>query len=182
MSDAELAVGIQRGVGEPVEQELVRRFRRRVVLFAQRHTRDPALAEDIAQDVMAKVLEKLRAAEVSDPACIGSFILGTARWTVHSVRRRSRRAAEVHQAAHAEQPCATEQTPALDLERLSAALADLPERERAVVVMSFLEDRDAQEIAQAFSLTPGNVRVIRHRAIARLSRSLGSPLGEEEGA
>ncbi|MGE0322588.1 MAG: RNA polymerase sigma factor [Polyangiaceae bacterium] len=172
LSDSELARRIQQGAAQDLEQELVQRFRRRVVLFAQRHTRDAALSEDIAQDVMTKVLEKLRAGEVEEPERIGSFILGTARWTVHSARRRERRAVEVHEAARAESVQHIEQAPALESQRLAAALAELSERDRAVIVMSFLEDRSAQEIADAFTLTPGNVRVIRHRAIMQLGRTL----------
>jgi RNA polymerase sigma-70 factor (ECF subfamily) len=37
-----------------------------------------------------------------------------------------------------------------------------------VVLATFLEDRDADEIGSTLSLTAGNVRVIRHRALARL--------------
>lgn len=172
LSDADLARGIRQGEAEAYEQELVRRFRRRVVLFSLRHTRDSTLAEDVAQDVMTKVLEKLRNGEVSEPERIGSFILGTARWTIHSVRRSARRASVVHEAAMAAGSQSVEQAPSLDSERLANALAELPERERAILVMSFLEDQSAQEIAEAFSLTPGNVRVIRHRAISRLGRVL----------
>jgi RNA polymerase sigma-70 factor (ECF subfamily) len=33
---------------------------------------------------------------------------------------------------------------------------------------TFVEDRDADEIGAAFAISAGNVRVIRHRALARL--------------
>ena len=36
------------------------------------------------------------------------------------------------------------------------------------MLATFLEDRDADEIGKALELSPGNVRVIRHRALARL--------------
>ena len=61
----------------------------------------------------------------------------------------------------------------LAVDRLAEALGALPERERAVVILSFRDDRSAQEIGEAFGLRPGHVRVIRHRAIARLATLMG---------
>jgi RNA polymerase sigma-70 factor (ECF subfamily) len=58
--------------------------------------------------------------------------------------------------------------PCVDRLRLERCLRSLEPRERVVVTMTFAEDRTAEEIGQALSLTTGNVRVIRHRALARL--------------
>jgi len=52
--------------------------------------------------------------------------------------------------------------------RLEGCLRGLEARELVVVTMTFAEDRTAEEISEALSLTAGNVRVIRHRALARL--------------
>ncbi len=173
VSDGEVARAVMDGVGEAAESALVRRFARRVFLYGMRHLGDEARADDLAQDVMTAVLERLRAGEVREPDRIGSFVLGTARWMTRDARRRERRAAEVAMAAAREQDELVAPREALDLERLSEALAALPERERAVVVLSFQEGSSAQEIGESFGLQPGNVRVIRHRAIARLARLMG---------
>jgi DNA-directed RNA polymerase specialized sigma24 family protein len=34
--------------------------------------------------------------------------------------------------------------------------------------MSFMEDRSGDDIGQRLGLTPGNVRVVRHRALGKL--------------
>jgi RNA polymerase sigma-70 factor (ECF subfamily) len=47
-------------------------------------------------------------------------------------------------------------------------LERLPERERSVLVMSFYEEQAADDVGAALGLSAGNVRVIRHRGIARL--------------
>lgn len=172
-SDGELARAISNDAGTAAETELVRRFGRRVFLYGMRHLGDEAQADDLAQDVMTLVLRRLRAGEVTEPDRIGSFVLGTARWTVRDVRRRQRRAAEVADAAALESEQVARAPELLDLDRLAEAMAGLPERERAVVVLTFQQDHSAQEIADAFGLTPGNVRVIRHRAIARLAALMG---------
>ena len=44
----------------------------------------------------------------------------------------------------------------------------LPQRERAVLLMTFYEDKPADEVGAELGLSPGNVRVIRHRGLARL--------------
>ncbi|MGE5103987.1 MAG: sigma-70 family RNA polymerase sigma factor, partial [Betaproteobacteria bacterium] len=58
--------------------------------------------------------------------------------------------------------------PRLDHLRLADCVDRLPERDRAVVVMTFYDERRADEVADALGLSAGNVRVIRHRALSRL--------------
>jgi RNA polymerase sigma-70 factor (ECF subfamily) len=58
--------------------------------------------------------------------------------------------------------------PRLDQERLASCLDRLSERERSVVLMTFYEDKQADEVAALLALTAGNVRIIRHRALNRL--------------
>jgi RNA polymerase sigma-70 factor (ECF subfamily) len=56
----------------------------------------------------------------------------------------------------------------VDRFRLEICLRHLEPRDRAIVVATFVEDRDADEIGAEMKLSAGNVRVIRHRALARL--------------
>jgi RNA polymerase sigma-70 factor (ECF subfamily) len=46
----------------------------------------------------------------------------------------------------------------------------LPERERAVLVMSFYDDQPSETVGERLGLSAGNVRVIRHRGIDKLRR------------
>ncbi|NHC45971.1 SigE family RNA polymerase sigma factor [Motilibacter aurantiacus] len=52
------------------------------------------------------------------------------------------------------------------------ALATLPPRQRAVVVLRYLEDLDDAAIAATLGVSPGSVRVTAHRALAALRRRL----------
>lgn len=173
LSDGELARAVIDGADQAAEAALVSRFARRVFLYGMRHLNDEASAEDLAQDVMATVIERLRAGRVREPDRVGSFVLGTARWMAHDTRRRERRAAEIASCASREHRGVIEPGEPLAVDRLAEALGALPERERAVVILSFRDDRSAQEIGEAFGLRPGHVRVIRHRAIARLATLMG---------
>ncbi|MGH8310979.1 MAG: sigma-70 family RNA polymerase sigma factor, partial [Steroidobacteraceae bacterium] len=57
---------------------------------------------------------------------------------------------------------------ALDAPRVAACLRALAERERLVVLLTFYAEREAPRIAEDLGLSPGAVRAIRHRAMARL--------------
>lgn len=173
VSDGELARAVIEHADRAAEAALVSRFARRVFLYGVRHLRDEARAEDLSQEVMATVIERLRARTIDEPDRIGSFILGTARWMAHDARRRERRAAEVATAASQERHELVGPAEPLPIDRLTEAVEALSERERAVVVLSFRDDRSAQEIGEAFGLRAGHVRVIRHRAITRLAALLG---------
>jgi DNA-directed RNA polymerase specialized sigma24 family protein len=62
---------------------------------------------------------------------------------------------------------------ALDPDRLAKCLETLPERERSVVLLTFFADKAAGEVGAELGLSAGNVRVIRHRALARLRECMG---------
>src|SRR5436190_5410572 len=79
------------GSSDAEEAELYRRFAPRVRLYGRRHLRSHAAADDLAQDVLLRTIERLRAGDVRQPEDIGSFILGTSRMMVHGERRITRR-------------------------------------------------------------------------------------------
>jgi RNA polymerase sigma-70 factor (ECF subfamily) len=157
------------GASDAEEAELYRRFAPRVRLYGRRHLRDDAAAQDLAQDVLLLAIERLRAGEVRRPEEIGSFILGTSRMMAHSERRVARRrealaARFMDTAAEA----APSPAAALDAPRVAACLRALAGRDRLVVLLTFYAGREAPRIAEDLGLSPGAVRVIRHRAMARL--------------
>lgn len=63
--------------------------------------------------------------------------------------------------------------------RLSQAIAQLPERQRRIVRMSYFEEKNSKEIAQILGMTPVNVRVQLSRALNTLEKHCGDLL---EGA
>jgi len=168
-SDAELA-GRVKGGDRAAEAELFRRLAPRVRLYGLRHLRDPAAADDLVQDVLLLMFDSLRAGKVREEERLASFVLGTCRRVVAGLRRgvaRRQRLLERFgpELAPAASPAAG---PTLDLAHLTRCLEGLSERERTVVVLSFYADRGAAEIASELGLSPANVRVVRHRALARL--------------
>jgi len=177
LEDAELARRIA-AAGERIdagsEAELYRRLAPRVRLYGLRHLRDPHAAQDLVQQVLLTTLQRLRAGEIREPERIASFVLGMCRMTVLELRRGARRR-EALLAAYGDTPEAVEapEPLALDAGKLAGCLQALAERERAVVTLSFFADKDGDEVAGDLGLSAGNVRVIRHRALARLRKCMG---------
>jgi len=173
-TDAELARRILSNDDRAsAEVLLCERFGRRVRLYGLRHLGSEDAAAELVQQVLLRVLEKLRAGAVRSPERIASFILGTARMVSHEIRRGSSRAEPMTEEPMVA-PVVTER--ALDRAALSAAMEELAERERAVLVATFFEGLSSKEIGAALSMSEGNVRVVRHRALGRLRNLLeGGP-------
>lgn len=170
--EAELAQRIADGVpGEAAkaEAELCRRLAPRVRLYGRKHLRDDHAAADLAQQVLLMTIEKLRAGRLREPERVVSFVFGACRMITMEMRRGQSRREQLLQRYGDDVSIADASiAPRLDHERVAACLERLPERERSVVLMTFYEDRPADEVAGLLDLTAGNVRVIRHRALHRL--------------
>jgi len=151
------------------ETELYRRFAPRVRLYGLRHLRDPHAAHDLMQQVLLMTLERLRAGKLREPERIASFVLGMCRMVVLEIRRGTWRRETLLQ-TYGDTPEAVDAPEAvrLDADRLAECLQKLAERERMVVVLTFFADKPGDEVAKELRLSAGNVRVVRHRALARL--------------
>jgi RNA polymerase sigma-70 factor (ECF subfamily) len=179
--DATLAQRIAAGGLTPdtaAESELCRRLAPRIRLYGLKHLRSEAAARDLMQDVLVLLLEKLRSGALRDPSQVVSFALGSARQQVLDRRRGERRRARILEAFPIDLLPDTDPAPEpLDTTRLRHCLAALPERERSVLVMTFYDDRPADQVAVELGLTAGNVRVIRHRGLERLRMCMHSAEG-----
>jgi RNA polymerase sigma-70 factor (ECF subfamily) len=159
-SNAELAQRVRAGgagVGH-AEAELCRRFWQRARLYGLRHLRGVTEAEDLAQQVMEVTLTALRDGRVDDLDLLDRYVLGVCRNVAHAMRRSA--------------PWGTQ-----SVERLTLCLGALSQREQRVVQLSFHEWRSSTEIAEQLTVAPGNVRVIRHRALRKLRECM-----DREGA
>src|SRR5436190_4094718 len=171
-SDAELARAVAArapGASDAAEGELYRRFAPRVRLYGLRHLRDEEAARDLAQQVMLLTIEKLRQGGVRDMDQIASFILGTSRTMAIAARRTDARRERLREAYLAPDAFAAPDAGAtLDLDRLEQCLTQLADRERSVVMLTFYAESSAAAVGADLGVSEGNVRVIRHRALARL--------------
>lgn len=170
--EAELArriAGAAAGSAREAEAELYRCFAPRVRRYGLRHLRDEQAASDLMQQVLLVTIEALRAGKLRDPERIGSFVFGTCRMVVLELRRGGARRERLLLQYADDVPMADASiAPRLDHDRVARCLDQLAERERAVLLMTFYEEKSAAEAGGALKLSEGNIRVIRSRGLERL--------------
>jgi RNA polymerase sigma-70 factor (ECF subfamily) len=165
-----------RGAAVEAEAELYRRYAPRVRLFGLKHLRDQESAHDLAQQALLVTLERLRANDVREPDQIGSFILGTSRMLTQAQHRTERRREELRaQYAHLVPTSVEPATAPVDRAPLENCLGRLAQRDRTVLLLAFYAERPAAAIGEALAMSPGAVRVARHRALARMRECLERP-------
>jgi len=79
-----------------------------------------------------------------------------------------------------ERPVADETARSVDRIVLARALADLPPRQRAIVVLRFYEDYSVAQTAAALGCSAGTVKSQTHDALARLRHLLPEPTQDNE--
>ncbi len=176
LSDGRLAARVVAGAGadRDAEREVCRRFAPRIRLYGLRHLREESAAADLVQDVLLAVLERLRAGALREPDRLASFVLGACRLATSERRRGAARRETLLARFGPDLDAGEPARPRLDIERLDRCLERLAPRERAVLQLTFYADRLSAEIAAELELTPGNVRVVRHRALAHLRACMGA--------
>jgi RNA polymerase sigma-70 factor (ECF subfamily) len=155
----------------PTEEEVCAALAPRIRVYGRRHLASLAAADDLVQDVLTLIIEALRAGKIAAPAALPAYALSVSRNLVRDrIRTSNRRQVLIGQveasAGDAQLPSFSAE--ASDVERVGQCLERLSEREREVIVRSFLHDEPAEHIAARLGVAPGNLRVIRHRAIVRL--------------
>jgi RNA polymerase sigma-70 factor (sigma-E family) len=122
---------------------------------------------DAAEDLLQETLERVYVAwpRIDNPFAYARTTL--ARRSASRWRARARRPeAPLHLAAEVPHEDGTEQVAQRD--RLTRALAQLGPRQRAAVVLRYLEDLSEAETAAALGCSVGNVKSQTSRALARL--------------
>ena len=168
--------------GKSAEAELCRRFAPRIRLYGLRHLRDEERARDLVQAVLLAVLLAARAGRIEDAEKVDRFVLGTCRNISMRMREVDTRATLVPD-EELDVASFLESAELIETGALIRCMAALDMRARMVVMGSFLEERSADEMAQALETSAGNVRVLRHRAIGALRRCIdGAGDGAPSGA
>ncbi|MFC8717507.1 SigE family RNA polymerase sigma factor [Kitasatospora sp. NPDC057198] len=129
---------------------------------------DAHLAEDLAQEALGKLYGGWRRiSRMENPAGYARTVLVN---TFLSHRRR--RSSREHVTDTFAETAGPREDPALRV-ALLGVLAELPQQDRAVLVLRYWEDLGVEETAAALRLTPSAVRSRASRALARLRTRLG---------
>jgi RNA polymerase sigma-70 factor (ECF subfamily) len=151
------------------ERSICQRYSNRIRSYGLCHLRDGTLAEDLVQQVLLVVLTALRAGRVKEVDNLDTYVFGTCRNMVMDMRRGDARQRRIAHAAANVLPDGYELPWALaDRSHLDRCLERLEARARTVILATFVDGRDADDVGRSMGLSAGNVRVIRHRALAQL--------------
>ncbi len=172
--DRALADRLRRG-DEAAFEEMVIAYQHRVFGVALRMLGNRAEAEEIAQEVFLRAHRAL--ADFRGDARLGTWLYAIAsRLCLNRLASPDRRVAR-GDAARADVPAATPS--AADAAECAqrdaavrAAIAELPEDRRIVLVLRDVEGLTYDEIAEALALEPGTVRSRLHRARLQLKEKL----------
>ena len=170
----------------PTESDLASRFWDRIRLFAARRVNDVAMAEDIAQETLRRVIDALRAGRVQNTEAIAGFVFQTAKHVCMHVHRSAGREARamrrLHDPSDAE-PVRPDALAGLVSEerraRVRAALATLSADDRNLLRALYFDQLDTSELGEKLGLSPGALRVRKHRAVQRLAAALGAGRTDE---
>jgi RNA polymerase sigma-70 factor (sigma-E family) len=132
--------------------------------FGHALTGSPEEAEDLVQEALAKSLRRWRRVSADDPAAyVRKVMVNThlTRWRRWGARVR---VGEVPELAADDAGLARSQ----EWDALRRALAQLPSRQRAVLVLRYLEDLPDLAIAELLGCQPATVRSQASRGLAAL--------------
>lgn len=132
-------------------------------------TGDWAAAEDLVQSALTRSWTRwpLIRSQQDPEAYVRKVML-----TTYLDGKRRRSSSELVTAALPERPTSGDLGRAVeDRTDLAVALAELPPRQRAVVVLRYLDDQSEAEVARVLRCSPGTVKSQSSKALARLRSS-----------
>lgn len=182
-TDEELMRGVRAG-DEAAFPLLYRRYERRLLAFLVPYVGDLALAEDLLQETFLRVFRQRASYEPRGAFRTWLFAIARNLALDQFRRRRSLRGSTspLGEGSLVGEDPERLPDPAPDplgvlagrdaTTALRSALLDLPEEDRAVILLSRLEGLRYREIAQILGTTEGAVKVRAHRALLTLRKRL----------
>ena len=149
-----------------------------MLYFTARRLRNWSEAEDAAQETIRRAIEAMQKGRIQKPESLPAFLFQTA---VHVCQHRGRAAGREGRALRRFGAAPAEDASSDPLSSLILRSVELPSewrssgwiRTTARFRADVLGRPPSAEIAKRLSLTEGNVRVRRHRALKRLGELLG---------
>jgi RNA polymerase sigma-70 factor (ECF subfamily) len=155
--------------GDPeIEHHFSRYFGDLLSLKLRSRLRSAAQIEDAKQETFARVLSTLRGRRgLAAPESLGAFVNGVCNNVLFELYRSNTRTQPIDEGYDE-----AETRPAADSamiageerERVRAALAALPLRDRNLLTWLFFDERDKDEICREMQIDRNHLRVLLHRA------------------
>lgn len=180
MTEGEVLALLEQGRHRAAFEGLLPLFRDRVFRLACAILRERAAAEDVAQDAFINVWRGLP--RYDGRAALGTWIYAITRNTALMELRRRRACVslddpEGSEGARISASLVGDDGQPPEAHGVDRLLAALPESERRVVTLFYLEDRSCEAVAEALGMPVGTVKNHLFRARKRLA-SMVEPSGE----
>lgn len=165
--------------------EMLGTLRAGLRLMALHRLGDSDLAEDVAQEALARALTALREGKACDIKDLGAFVHGIARHVIADLVRSRQRDAGPGILDYTADPASlrdalSHAVSADERERVQAALNHLSRGDRNILHLSFFEGLTPAEVAERMGETSLRVRKRKSRALERLRRVfLGDTVSHE---
>jgi RNA polymerase sigma factor (sigma-70 family) len=159
-------------------ESVVREHQGMVYSIACNFFHNAAIGEEIAQDVFLQLYESLPSVETG-PHCVAWLRRSTVHRCIDMLRRASFRS-EIQMEALPEIPVDVPVPDPFLQERLRRLIASLPETPRAVLVLRFGEDMDADEIGRTLQMPVRTVWSHLQRATALIREKAARYLKEND--
>ena len=183
--DAELLRAVARGQ-EPAFARIYDRYSPILLGLLLRILRSRPEAEDVLQEVFLQVWRQARAFDAERGRAFTWLVTLARSRAIDRLRaadsreRVAQRSAEETPSVAASQGCAEDEAERAErAEAVRAALAELPEEQRQVLLLAYLDGMSQSEIAVAKNQPLGTVKTRTRTGLKRLSEALRSRLGQQ---
>jgi RNA polymerase sigma-70 factor (ECF subfamily) len=174
-TDSEVIGLVQAGRRDEALAAILAAYRRKVFGLAYSFLRSREAAQDVAQEVFIRIWRALPAFDAR--ASLSTWVYTIARntsLTALRARREHISLTDVETQAEAQliDESASAETSAANT-ALMRLVAQLPERQRQVVTLFYMQEQSHEEVAAMLAMPVGTVKTLLHRARAKLSSAAG---------
>lgn len=174
--DAYLAASARAGDNRALSA-LVVRWHKRLTAHAARLCGEAEAARDIAQEAWGEIIKSLKQLDDANAFPAFAYRIVTRRTARHIKRKMRDRALAATLSAEPEPEPATQPTTSQgDVERLRAAIRQLPAAQRAAIALFYFDEMGVAEIAIALDVPEGTVKTRLMHARQKLRDTLSQPL------
>lgn len=179
-SDAALVKRSQAG-DETAFVALYEQYQPAVYTYLYYRLSDTMLAEDLTAEVFIRLLNRLASLDLNERPLLAWLYTIAANLAIDHHRKNGR----YHwlplddEQDGQEHDLAQSADSYLAQEKLAAALNQLTEEQRQVVLLKFVEDRSNAEVGAILGKNEGSVKSLQHRALAALRRVLAKDFSHE---
>lgn len=145
----------------------------RIYRYAFHQVRDRMTAEDITEEVFVKAWKAIKSCKGKGKT-FSAWIYRIAHNHIINTLRNSQKftSIEMENIAEISSPKLEVETK-LEQQELTEMIADLPQNQRQVVVLKFIDGLDNKEIGKIMRKSEGAVRILQMRALTALRKKIG---------